>query len=669
MRIRWKLILLLLGLALIPLGIVAIVSNQAMQSMGTDLAERSRSSLVERSSRALLRMVEDHARVLELEQDVVELALKLNAEEIRELIRKGDLLCPQLEGDVAEDEPVWCPFAPQGFLPLEEVFGPNVRAHPNLIHWQAAIFVDGRYAIHPRHLRDLLPGPGVQQLNEVLTPTEAPRWTGPLKDPLTGEVVFIVSQSVRSHQDDLIGVAAVAVSIDTVLKENVHTRMLSPDLVLFMAEPARTEAGDRVRIIAQRGSGGSQDVRWSVPEKTLWLESTDREGLAGMAADLTAGDNGVRYFPYEGRMSMWVYGRIPESSAYLVFVVPREDVIQDAIAVEDYVRRRVGAMVGFSWIAFAGAGLVALLVGLWGAHWLISRIHLLLAGVRRVAAGNFSTRVPVMSNDEFGELARTFNGMVPEMEESVRIRQGLQVAHEVQRDLLPSDNPQVAGLDIAGTSVYSEQTGGDYYDFFDFLRGEQGPLVVSVGDVSGHGLPAALLMASARGFLRSRLTQPGDIAEVVSDVNRLVCIDTQESAQFVTLFQAEIDPMRRRLVWVRAGHEPGLIYDPAADAFTRLEGDGIALGLDPQATFTASAADCPADSIVLLGTDGVLEARNPAGEMFGRDRFLQAVREGSRLPARELVEFVTARVREFQAGGPQEDDITLVVIRFAEEAS
>lgn len=665
MRILWKTLILLLGISLIPLLLVTGVSYRAMQGMGTDLAESGRDSLLERTSTALQRMVEDHARVLRLEMDVLELVLQSDAKDIRELARTGELACPRVGAMRGAACPAPEAMRPERFISLKGVFAPVQQKYAHLVHWQAALFEDGRYSVFPeRFMADL---GRMQDLPWVRLglDTRDPKWSDPHRDPLTGDVVFTVSRTLYSHEEQFLGVAAVSVSVDTVLKENIHTHMLSPNLVFFMAAPHAEGGPDdgRIKIIAQRSTAGHRDVRWSVPDKPLWLASEDEAGLARLASDLRQGRNGVRIMPFDSRESVWVYARIPGMRSYLFFVIPAADVTREAEAVEAYVRSRVGQQERFSMVVVAVVGLLALAAALAGTRTITRRIGNLVSGVRRVAAGDFEARVPVEGRDEIGELSTTFNRMVPALQESVRIRQGLMVAQEVQQHLLPVRAPLIAGLDVAAASLYSDETGGDYYDFLEVCCQDPNILSVAVGDVSGHGLSAALLMATVRAALRGRLTQPGSMAEILRDVNRLVAVDTRETGQFATLIYAQVHPAMRTIRWIRAGHEPGLLYDPGRDEFEQLRGPGAALGLDEDMVFKEQVVTYPEGGILVLGTDGINEAHDAAGEMFGRHRLENVIRTSRHLPAGRMVEKITKAVREFQGGMPQEDDLTLVVIK------
>ena len=152
------------------------------------------------------------------------------------------------------------------------------------------------------------------------------------------------------------------------------------------------------------------------------------------------------------------------------------------------------------------------------------------------------------------------------------LRKSLALANEIQVNLLPQHVPDNDRLDIAGKSIYCSATGGDYYDFISFTDRGGNRLDFVVGDVTGHGVEAALLMTTARALLRSRVQQPGSLAQVITDVNRHLTADLYESGRFMTLFYMSIDSVSGRLSWFRAGHDPAIIYDPSAERFEELRG-------------------------------------------------------------------------------------------------
>ena len=189
-------------------------------------------------------------------------------------------------------------------------------------------------------------------------------------------------------------------------------------------------------------------------------------------------------------------------------------------------------------------------------------IIITLRGVRN---GRFDKKVQVTSNDEIGYTGDVINEMTAGLEERERMQQALNLAKEVQQNLLPKSNLKLNGFDIAGNSVYCDETGGDYYDFISIEDTDKQKIGVAIGDVSGHGISSALLMATVRSSLRQRVSLPGSTADIISDVNRQLVQDVEDSGQFMTMFFMVLTTESKQLEWVRAGHDRAMIYDPATD--------------------------------------------------------------------------------------------------------
>ncbi len=282
----------------------------------------------------------------------------------------------------------------------------------------------------------------------------------------------------------------------------------------------------------------------------------------------------------------------------------------------------------------------------------------------KLGQGDLTVAVPVENNDELGALSEHFNQMTVGLKERYEMRRSLNLAREVQQNLLPRDNPAVKGLDIAGKSIYCDETGGDYFDFLGNDDPEDGKFTVVIGDVSEHGIPSALLMATARAFIRQRSALSGDISRVVSDVNRQLTRDVEESGRFMTLFYLLIDPTRRHLQWVRAGHDAAILYDPAQDQFEELGGDGIALGIDQDWQYqTYARGGLESGQIILLSTDGLWEAQNRDGDMFGKEAIYEIIRRNPKAGAGELLDALLYAVTRFQKEQQPTDDITLMIVK------
>lgn len=293
-----------------------------------------------------------------------------------------------------------------------------------------------------------------------------------------------------------------------------------------------------------------------------------------------------------------------------------------------------------------------------------SPLNEIIQALKDIRRGNFDCKVIVRSNDEIGYTGDVVNEMAIELEERDRMRQSLFLAREVQQNLLPSANPQIEGLDIAGSSIYCDETGDDYYDFIISDANKDAQIGVAIGDVSGHGISSALLMAAVRSSLRQRSSLPGGAAEILSDVNRQLVNDVVDSGQFVTMFYLIIDPIKKHLQYVRAGHDPAIFYNPNTDGFEELGGTGMALGVDKNWNVKAySKKSLKNGQIIFLCTDGIWEARNLQGEMFGKERICNIIGKNASLSADEIINIMIASLKSFQQGAQIQDDITMVVIK------
>jgi sigma-B regulation protein RsbU (phosphoserine phosphatase) len=283
--------------------------------------------------------------------------------------------------------------------------------------------------------------------------------------------------------------------------------------------------------------------------------------------------------------------------------------------------------------------------------------------LRGVRNGQFDKKVQVTSNDEIGYTGDVINEMTDGLLERERMRQSLDLAKEVQQHLMPAEDPRLKGLDIAGTSIYCEETGGDYYDYLARGGAQAGKIGVVVGDVSDHGVPSALLMTTARAFLQQRFSISGSLSQIVSEVNRQLARDVRESGRFMTLFLCEIDRSKMIIHWVNAGHEPAMIFDPKTAEFVELTGGGLPLGVSKKSPYREFQSKIESEQILLIGTDGIWETQNPAGEMFGKKRFKDIVRAHADKSAKHILSAVMDKIQDFGQAREKSDDVTLVVVK------
>jgi len=247
------------------------------------------------------------------------------------------------------------------------------------------------------------------------------------------------------------------------------------------------------------------------------------------------------------------------------------------------------------------------------------------------------------------------------LEEQGRQRRELELAREVQAHFFSVlEPPPGLGLEVAGRYRPAREVGGDYYDI---IRLSDTAVALTLGDVSGKGIAAALLMATLRAFVRSQPSDPEQLAALMSRLNHLLH-ESCPSARYASLFYAVHDVTHAELVYVNAGHPPPVMLGPAADATPiQLQTGGTVIGLLPDATYEVGRVQLAAGSVLVAYSDGLTEASNTTGSDWGEGRLISAIRNGRTCSASVLADRLLAEVTRFMADGPQQDDMTLLVVR------
>lgn len=237
-----------------------------------------------------------------------------------------------------------------------------------------------------------------------------------------------------------------------------------------------------------------------------------------------------------------------------------------------------------------------------------------------------------------------------------RIAAEMNLASEIQFSMFPAAHESHEGVDIAGWCVTATETGGDFYDYFDLGNGKTG---IVIADATGHGMGAALLVFIARATLRALLTSTQDLAEVMRVMNDLVEADSDD-ARFLTCFFGVLDRELGHLDYCIAGHDPPLVRRAATGEIVELETGGIPLGMFRGISYDVRRFQLRKDDFVVLGTDGIWEARNRSGEFYGKERLMQAMHETHALPTHEAGQRIREHILEFHEGGERLDDITAI---------
>jgi len=257
------------------------------------------------------------------------------------------------------------------------------------------------------------------------------------------------------------------------------------------------------------------------------------------------------------------------------------------------------------------------------------------------------------------ENSRLAAEVAAEVAQRERMNRELEIAREVQERLFPQDLPQYPGIDYAGTCRPALGVGGDYYDFIQLSEMEIG---IAIGDVSGKGIPAALLMASLRASLRGQtIRREGDLALLMANVNKLL-YEGSTSNRYATFFYAEYNAISRSLTYVNAGHNPPLIFRKEHPVM-RLETGGPVVGLLPSFPYTQATVELQPGDVLVAFTDGISEAMNASDQEWGEDQLIECVWRAAGCDARQALAQILAGADEFAAGAKQHDDMTLIVLK------
>jgi sigma-B regulation protein RsbU (phosphoserine phosphatase) len=242
--------------------------------------------------------------------------------------------------------------------------------------------------------------------------------------------------------------------------------------------------------------------------------------------------------------------------------------------------------------------------------------------------------------------------------ETVRLERELQVASEIQQRFQPASAPQVPGYELQGISFPCYEIGGDYYDF---IQREDGRLIVALGDVSGKGPAAALLMSSLHAAVHAQADNHNSLTKTIGAVNRYL-VDSTPANRFVTLFYAELNPKDGSLAFLNAGHNPPLIVH-AGGTMEQLAAGGLPLGIMANADFREGKTKLHPGDVLVIYSDGVSEAVNPTGEEFGPTRLYETVSRNLDASAAGIRDRIESALTKFCQGTPAADDITLVICK------
>lgn len=706
MRIRSKILILLLAIALIPLLLNTLFQSYSAQQLSRKLASDTRQQLLDNAFTLLHTLVDEYSQILKRDQAQILLALNLQAREVEKLLAGTAVSGVPLYFSEDFDQPKT---SPQGTEPSEKHFRPAPSGKIESIpvnYQQQVIFLPNGVA------RSRVEG----LLSKLAPMTDVYRLVHDIRPDLFLWQYTALEQGIHSSFPGKGGYPAeydprrrewyVAAKTEDRPISRVITDLSTRSLILTMAMPVRTPGGRFAGVTAidvvyhwlladwtipppwrelsqamilrfhpdisglqviyrddQQGYRGN----WQMPVERQFLSVDQPSQLEPLFTDLRAGQPGVRRILQQGEEMLWAYGRQKDDQPFPLIILPYQQVVAQVARAERYAHEQLLWTLQISGLLLCGVVAIVLTLTILISRALTRPVLQLAAAAERLSTGNFETQVTITTGDELEALGAAFNSMGPSLREREQLKQSLVLAREVQQHLLPKTAPELPGFEIVGFSRYCDDTGGDYYDFLELGKDRLG---LAVGDVSGHGIGAALLMTTVRGLLRSQGPQLGnDPMALLTALNRHLVRDTRDD-YFVTFFYALLNSSGDGCRWVSAGHGPTFYYSAASGAVSELPSSGIPLGILEEAVFEPMdpLPMAPGD-ILLIGTDGIWETSAPDGTMYGTARVCELLRRHAQLTASELCHVLQAELEDFRAGQSSHDDVTMLIVKAAAAAS
>jgi sigma-B regulation protein RsbU (phosphoserine phosphatase) len=689
MQIRAKLLVLLLVIALVPLGFSAVLNQLVLQRLGNRLTSDIRLLLEDSAQQILLSKVSDFRRILQRDQQTLQLALTSQVREVEQLLAAPppesapvyladsyDRLDPKPPGiqpskwhfhleQAGTYQPMLISYQEQVVLLMEkdnkqlnadlarishltDVYQEINQIRPELFYWQYTALETGIHSSYPGH-GGYPAGYDPRKRSWYLEARQSRSQVRKVvTDATTAKPILTLSQPVYRPDGSFAGVTAIDVAYEQLFADweiPENWREASETLVATLrSDPTGTVTVEILLRAHQQGPSAD----WEKP-------------LLALQEDILAGRSGVRAMRWLGENSLVAYSSGIAGEPFPLVIVPVSLLYAPSVKFENYLRSKIVSALEISslllLIVFAWVVLTAYL----RARTVTRPIKVLASAASRLAEGDYSVKVKIDTGDELQSLGDTFNEVGPHLQERETMKQSLLAAREIQQRLLPEAAPLFEGFDIAGKTFYCDETGGDY---FDYITIDDRRLALVVGDVTGHGIGSTLLMAAARSVLRSQTTPDlHNAGGLLADLNRHFERDTADNL-FMTLFYGILDADARTFSWVSAGHGPAFHYHRQTQQFEELASTGIPLGILADTEFGCSGPNLvETGDILLVGTDGIWESRAADGEMFGIERLKEAVENSATGSAEDILSAVLEAANRFRGKLALEDDLTLLVVK------
>jgi len=710
MKIRGKLLILLLLISLVPLIVGVMLHRISMFRLGEHLSQGIREMATENAYRSLQKIVKDYEEILQVNKKTLEMTIMVQALEVeKKLALKAEGVSEKLslgqygfdesipagikpffdymeEGPDGKKTPMPIDYRRQGYFlaggvtrekaekemkllsSMTNIYRNLAERNPNLILWQYTTLESGLHTNYP--YGGSLPGadeydPRQRQWYVGAKKKNGPVWHLPAIDASTQKTIFTISMPVRFPDGSFAGVTAIDMPI-SVFMDSLNLPEQWGNVAEFMlVRSGREGTGQQGKpvIIVHKDYQDLQQS-WKYPVQLQVLQTDEPEKLQALIKNAESGNSGISEMRYRGQNTLWAYSFCNERQPLPILVVPYEKIVARANKAEQYIRNQV--FEGLKITGFIMIGVVSLSIFLtfFSARCVTQPVKVLAQAAQKIARGDYRVRVSLRTRDELQELGETFNDMGNKLEEREKMKRSLALAMAIQQNLLPRESPSLEHFEITGQCLYCDETGGDYYDFIDLVEINPHRTGIAVGDITGHGIGAALLMAAARGVFRSHaIRYGGELTRLFDEINAHMLRDTSGD-RFMTLFYGIIDDQDRSLIWASGGHDPVLWYHNRNGEIEELPNTGLPLGVVKDTSFEQKGPiTVQSGDVLLVGTDGIWETRNEIGEMFGKERMREIIRARHEETALSIHAAIINELSLFRGKAQQLDDITLIVIK------
>jgi sigma-B regulation protein RsbU (phosphoserine phosphatase) len=705
MKFRTRLLILLLTVTLVPLGLSFLSQRASILHFGNKLAGETRSQLYDSAVTLLHSLVDDYDRILERDTALALLTLRNQAQAVEyrlnqdqppptaplffnadytspqsqpsDMVATSKRLRPTEEGQL---RPIPISFSQQVIHLAEGIKRQQVRnelrristmnqvyqelhqIQPELLLWQYTALDSGIHSSYPGkggYPSDYDPRQRQWYQDAVAAGEPVQRI---MTDLSTKRLIMTLAQPVYRQGKELAGVTALDIDYQQFFADwQIPAAWADAAESMVLVYHGYTPDPEKQLEILLKNRGSAQTGDWRAPVDHEYLTIPAAQ-LRAIQQDFVTGQSAVRRVQYRGQETLWAYGSRSAEEPFPLVIVPLEQVLAKAVTAEKYVNQQIQQGLRISAALTIFVVIAAVLLAVVRARKVTDPVTELAQAANQLAAGNFDVKVDIRTADELRNLGRIFNNLGDSLKEREQMKQSLALAKEIQQELLPGAPPTLPGFELAARSHYCDETGGDYYDFIALEQKDATRIGLAVGDVSGHGIGAALVMAAARSMLRSQVNRHGlQLDQLYADINRHLCRDTGD-AYFMTLFYGVLDPAEKTLYWSSARHAPIFLYRQGK--IEELFSSGLPLGIIESTEFdpVTKVHLAPGD-MLLVGTDGIWEARNLEGEMFGTQRVSELLLEHAALSATEIADRIISQLNAFRGDQPQDDDITLMVVK------